>query len=74
MPCRLRSRIAASLKPGFRTGCAQPERMATRPRFAPSALNEPGPSKAERAGTRRGARSIMARSRAPNSGRAASTS
>src|SRR5918993_993111 len=35
IPCRLRSRIAASLKPGFSTGWAQPDRIATRPRRSP---------------------------------------
>jgi hypothetical protein len=67
-PWRLRRRTAASLKPGLSTGWAQPDRIATRARRSPSALNVPGLSKGERAGTWAGASSIIAPRRVPRKG------
>ncbi len=69
-PWRLRSRIAASLKFGFSTGWAQPDRIATRPRRGSCAGQTPGRAAGERAGRRAGASASMARSRLPTRGRA----
>ena len=63
-PCRVSSRIVASLISGASTCWAQPGSSATRIRRSPSAGKTCGRSIGDAAGTRRGARLSIARSRA----------
>src|SRR5438105_3662381 len=64
-PCRLSSRIAASLISGASTGWAQPLSSATRPLRSPSGLNSPGWTAADAAGSDEGDKASIAASLSP---------